>query len=107
MKVKWLCLSLLLLPAIGQARNLFCHPGDCYLWVFGNQARVEIHNPTEDTLSCNGNVTVYTQRGRRQFRSIFETVYPGQRVYEYIYSYDYRDRLTYGTGFVTCRPLNQ
>lgn len=84
------------------ARNLFCHPGNCFLWVFSAQARVEIHNPTPNVLRCNGNVRIQTQRGRTQFRSIFERILPGQRVFRYINSFDYRDRFTFGNGFINC-----
>ncbi|MBA2403662.1 MAG: hypothetical protein H0V66_02740 [Bdellovibrionales bacterium] len=101
--MKTFLLALTLATSLSAAAQVSVYPT---IFNFGNSAQVQIHNTTEDDISCSGTVYMHTQLGRMETGYYFDRVYKGSFSMRSFYIMDMNDRISYSSHSIFCHKVN-
>ncbi len=98
--MKTFLLAMASVVSFSATAQVYVHPT---IFNFGNSVQVQIHNTTQDDISCSGSVQMHTQQNRMETGYYFEQIRKGSFSMRTFYLMNMNDRVNYASHSIYCR----
>lgn len=102
--MKTILFAIALVTSFSASAQVYVYPN---IINFGNSVQVQIHNTTQDNISCSGSVNMHTQQGRMETGYYFDQIYKGSFSMRsfYLMNNTMNDRITFTNHSIFCHKV--